>query len=78
MNKEKRTVDGDRVSLYDATQKQRAIERQIRFWKRQKGALESAGLESVKETAKLKQWQSTMRDFINQTKLSRQYVREQV
>jgi hypothetical protein len=78
MNKEKRTVDGDRVSLYDATQKQRAIERQIRFWKRQKSALESAGLESVKETAKLKQWQSTMRDFINQTKLSRQYVREQV
>jgi hypothetical protein len=77
-NNAKRTVDGEKVSTYDATQKQRYIERQIRLWKRQEQALEAAKLTHVQETAKVSQWQAAMREFIRQSKLNRQYVREQV
>lgn len=70
--------NGKEMSVYDATQTQRAIERKIRFWKRQAGALEAGGIGSEAEAAKVKQWQAVMRDFIRQTGLSRQYVRERV
>jgi hypothetical protein len=66
------------LSVYEATQIQRGIERKIRYWKRQAGALEAAGLDSTLERMKIKQWQSKMRDFIKQTDLNRQSVREQV
>lgn len=66
------------ISLYDATQIQRELERNIRKWKRQAMALDAAGLDATAEWAKVHQWQATMRSFINQTDLNRQYVREQV
>jgi hypothetical protein len=72
------TYQGEQISQYDASQLQRGIERKIRYWKRQAGALESAGLDSSVETAKVRQWQAAMRGFIAQTKLNRQRVREQV
>ena len=76
----KKTVDygGEKISMYDATQVQRYIERNIRRWKRQAQALEAAGLENSKEMALVKSWQARMRDFINQTKLTRQSIREQI
>lgn len=70
--------NGKEISVYDATQTQRAIERKIRYWKRQAGALEAGGLESDSQSAKVREWQAVMRDFIRQTGLSRQYVRERV
>jgi hypothetical protein len=66
------------IDVYAATQYQRAIERKIRYWKRQASALNAAGLENVSELAKVKLWQGRMRDFIRQTKLDRQYAREAV
>ena len=72
------TYNGQEMSLYDATQKQRAIERKIRYWKRQAGALEAAGLAHPAETAKVREWQSRMREFIKQTGLQRQPEREWV
>jgi hypothetical protein len=69
-------LGGDKVSVYDATQYQRAIERKIRFWKRQADALEAAKLTKFTEIAKVKEWQARMREFIKQTKLDRQPVRE--
>ena len=69
---------GKEIGVYAATQYQRAIERKIRHWKRQASALNAAGLENVSEIAKVKLWQGRMRDFIRQTKLDRQYPREQV
>ena len=78
LNKQKRTLEGEKISLYDATQKQRSIERQIRLWKRQEQALSAAGLSHPMETAKVSQWQAAMRSFISQTKLNREYVREQI
>jgi hypothetical protein len=70
--------NGKEISIYDATQKQREIERAIRYFKRQAMALEAAKLDSTSERAKVSFYQGMMRDFIKQTKLDRQYVREQV
>lgn len=72
------TLNGQEVSQYQASQVQRGIERKIRDWKRQAGALDAAGLDNSAETAKVSQWQAQMRDFIRQTDLQRQRVREQV
>lgn len=71
-------LNGDKTPLYDATQRQREIERRIRFWKRQSEALKSAGLDNIQEAAKVAAWQAEMRRFVAETKLNRQPVREQI
>ncbi|MBI5954362.1 MAG: hypothetical protein HY865_22120 [Chloroflexi bacterium] len=73
-----RTYQGKEISVYDATQIQRGIERKIRFWKRQASAFNAASLDNTREIAKIRLYQAKMRAFIKQTKLSRQYVRESV
>jgi len=78
LNKEKVTLNKQRVDLYTATQYQREIERRIRFWKRQAAALSAAKLDNAKELAKVSEWQAIMRKFISDTGLDRQSVREQV
>lgn len=78
MNSKTVTLDGKEVSQYEASQVQRGIERKIRDWKRQAGALEAAGLSNDTELGKVSQWQAQMRDFIKQTKLQRQRIREQI
>jgi hypothetical protein len=70
------TYQGNEISIYDATQKQRAIECKIREWKRQELALKAGNLDSTVETAKVKAWQKHMRKFIKDTGLDRQRVRE--
>lgn len=70
------TVDGEKMSLYDATQQQRYYERQIRRWKREEGAMDAAGLDSSTAKAKVREWQAAQRDFIDQTGLTRDYFRE--
>jgi hypothetical protein len=72
------TYQGKTISFYDATQEQRAIERKIRYWKRQAGALKAAGLDASQETAKVKAWQAQMRAFTRETGLMRQPEREWV
>lgn len=76
--RKKVTYNGQNVDFYTATQYQREIERKIRAWKRQEAAIKAAGFDASNETAKVKQWQATMRDFIKQTGLDRQSVREQI
>ncbi len=78
LNKKKVTYQGNEISQYEATQYQRAIERKIRYWKRQVAALDAAGLENAQEKAKISQWQSAMRDFVSETELVRQREREQM
>jgi hypothetical protein len=70
--------NGEEMSFYDATQQQRGIERKIRYWKRQEGALKAAKLDASSETAKVREWQARMRDFKKQTGLIRQPERERV
>ncbi|MBN1535953.1 MAG: phage minor capsid protein [Anaerolineales bacterium] len=72
------TYNGQEMSWYEATQKQREIERKIREWKRREEALKAAGLDASEETAKVREWQAKMRDFTKQTGLYRQYERERI
>lgn len=75
-----RTVNynGRRMSVYDASQDQRYLERGVRKWKREASALEAAGLDNAKANTKIREWQGRLRDFTGQTGLTRQYFREQV
>jgi hypothetical protein len=66
------------MTVYDATQKQRAIERKIREWKRKASALDAGGLGNARELGKVREWQAAMRDFVKQTGLNRQYIRERI
>lgn len=68
--------NGEEFSLYDATQRQRYIERQIRRWKREASAMDAAGLDNGYARNNLREWQAAQRDFIKQTGLTRDYFRE--
>lgn len=70
------TYNGSEMSLYDATQQQRYIERGIRHWKREASALDAAGLDNGAAVGKVREWQARQRDFIDQTGLTRDYFRE--
>lgn len=72
------TWRGKKISVYDATQEQRSIERRIRHWKSQANAMEAAGMDASRELAKVKAWQARMREFLKETGLDRQRVREQI
>lgn len=78
MNEKTVTYQGEQISQYEASQIQRGIERKIRYWKRQAGTLEAGGLDASAETAKVREWQARMRDFVRQTRLQRQRFREQI
>lgn len=72
---EKDTVsyNGEQIPRYEALQKQRALERNVRRYKRENL------LDGTPETAKkLKHWQSRLKDFTEQTGLKRQSGREMV
>lgn len=61
--------------VYEAQQKQRYIERQIRHWKkRQAVSLDDVG--KTKAVRKVREWQSVQRDHVSQYNLRRKYVRE--
>lgn len=70
--------NGEEMPFYDATQQQRGIERKIRLLKRQKSAMEAAGLDSTPEGEAIAYYQAKMRDFTKQTGLVRQRSRELV
>jgi DNA-directed RNA polymerase subunit F len=69
---------GETMTVYDATQKQRYIEQNIRDWKRKADSLGAAGLDNSTEVRKVSEWQGRMREFIRETGLSRDRIREQV
>ena len=68
--------NGQKMTEYEASQKQREIERNIRRWKRENKAMVAAGLDTTESAAKVKEWQARQRDFVRQTGLKRQYSRE--
>lgn len=76
LNNRSVTYNGEKMSLYDATQRQRYIERQIRRWKRESCALEAGGVDNSAAKDKVRQWQAAQRNFIDQTGLTRDYFRE--
>lgn len=61
--------NGMKMTEYEALQEQRKIERGIRRWKREKNAMEAAGLDSGEATAKVREWNRKHKDFLEQTGL---------
>ena len=72
------TYNGKGLTLYEAGQQQRYIERQIRRWKREYAAMGGAGLDAGEAAAKLSAWRAREKDFCQQTGLKRQGDRSQV
>lgn len=70
--------NGQPMTEYEASQKQRYIERQIRRWKREYAAMEAAGLDTGEAAAKLSAWRAREADFCRQTGLKRQGERSQI
>lgn len=71
------TYDGEKLTEYEASQKQRYIERQLRRWKREYAAREAAGEDTGPAAAKIQAWNAKQKDFLNQTGLKRQSSREE-
>lgn len=72
------TYNGEKLSYYDATQKQRYLERQVRRWKREYLMLDAAGQDTTQAAVKLNDWRRSLDDFLGQTGLDRQSSREMV
>lgn len=64
--------NGKSMSLYEAEQTQRNIERQIRRWKREDNALQAAGLDTTESSAKVKLWNSRYKDFARKPGMKQQ------
>lgn len=69
---------GEKMTEFEAAQKQRAIEQRIRRWKREYKGMEAAGLPTDEAAAKISQWQDIQKNFLKQTGLKRQTDREQI
>lgn len=78
MDATKYEYNGHKLTEYEATQRQRQIERALRRWKREFKAMEAANLPTEEAASKITSWQRIQRDFIQQTGLKRQYDRESV
>lgn len=75
---EKYEYNGQKMTEYEALQQQRSIERNIRRWKREKQSLSSIGGDTSEATRKLRQWNATQKEFLEQTGLKRQPSREAI
>ena len=71
-------LNGKRVPLYEATQKQRQIENAIRKQKRTVEILEKSGMDTTVEKTRLRQLNKKYNDFCSETGLSKQYGRIKV
>jgi hypothetical protein len=73
-----KTPDGKEIPLYEATQKQRYLERNLRAVKREKEALEAVGDTdgAVEAQLSVKRYQAKLRAFCKTTGLPRYYDRE--
>lgn len=78
MDAPKYEYNGEALTEYEATQRQRYIERQLRRWKREKAGMKAAGLDTAEAASKIKHWNDIQEDFLKQTELKRQYGREEI
>jgi len=69
---------GKTYSFYEATQRQRAIERNIRRWKREQKAIDTVNLDSTYEKNKVLAWQKEAREFTKATGVLRRYDLESI
>ena len=70
--------NGQKVSRYEAEQRQRGVERNIRKYKRLAESEKAANLDNTRARQKIGEWQARARDFSRQTGLEREYTREHI
>lgn len=78
MNRKDITYQGEKMTRYEASQKQRYIEQNIRKYKREYLGLKAAKLDTSHTSVNLSKWNRTLDDFVNQTGLQKDYSRTQV
>ena len=78
LKKKEYEYNGEKLTRYEAEQKLRKIERQIRRYKKRVATFEAAGLQNPEAKAKLGEWQAVARDFTKQTGLRWDYAREYI
>ena len=78
MADEKVSHNGRDMTRYEAEQRERQIERNIRHYKRQALTEEAAGADSTKARRKIGEWQAAARDFTKQTGIARDNAREYI
>jgi len=66
------------MSYYEATQKQRYFERNIRHYKTESKMMSAAGQDPTFANSKVRQWQKKNRELVDQTGVKRQYTREKI
>lgn len=76
LNAPKYEYNGRKLTEYEATQRQRALERQLRRWKREKAAMAAANRDPGEAAARLAKTRKRYADFLEQTGLKRRYDRE--
>ena len=72
------SLDGKKVTRYDAEQALRATERMIRGWKRKAECQKEAGLDDTAARIRLGAWQERRRSICKQTGLNPDYTREYI
>lgn len=70
--------NGKDLTEYEATQRQRYIERQLRRYKREYVGMKAAGESTTKATGMIGKWESIEKSFLKQTGLKRQVDRGRV
>lgn len=71
MAERKVSYRGEEMSVYEATQVQRRLERELRSWQRQANALQAAGLDNSAERAMMRQYQAELQRFMAKTELGK-------
>lgn len=70
--------NGKTYSYYEATQKQRYIERKIREWKLEARLMDTAKQDASFSNMKVKKWQKEAREFTKDTGVKRDFKREKI
>ncbi len=78
LEEKKITYNGKKYTEYEASQKQREIERDIRSLKRQVAAIEAGGGDASAERSKLNKANKAYSDFTEQTGLKKQQARTKI
>ena len=76
MESESVEYNGQKMTRYDAEEKLRGIERNIRKYKRQALTESAGGVDNTKARQKIGEWQAAAREFTKQTGIERDHVRE--
>lgn len=76
MANDKVSYNGHEMTRYEAEQRERQIERNIRHYKRQALTESAGGVDNTKARQKIGEWQTKARDFTKQTGIERDSARE--